>query len=89
MIRPQQRFKESPHAKTWLDRVDSGQFQDAASAALLQMAQINANAPDMATAASYQWRMAGALQFLSLLMNLTEPVPERKAPVGQNLDHRA
>jgi hypothetical protein len=71
VITPQDTFKkEKDQAERWQDTVDMGQFHNAAMVALAQM-QLNLNAPpDMATAASYAWRMEGAKQFLKTLMEL-------------------
>lgn len=88
MITPKKNFKDNPTlAKGWQSIMDSGQFQQGCQAALFEMEIRNANAPDMASAASRQWRTDGALQFLSILMGLTATDTATKAaPVG-NLKH--
>ncbi len=87
-LEPKKRFQEGNFKKTWQDVVDSTQFQEAATAALVQMAMNNSAPPDMASAASYQWRMEGAKQFLGVLMSLVEPTtkPSPQASL-QNLTH--
>lgn len=88
MITPKQSFRNHPTlAKGWQDRVDSGQFQAAVYAALLEMDLQNKAPADMATAASYAWRKSGALQFLSILMNLTASEVAPKRPGQDNLKH--
>jgi hypothetical protein len=81
VITPQDTFKkEKDQAERWQDTVDMDQFHKAAITALAQM-QMNMTAPpDMASAASYAWRMEGAKQFLKTLMELAmapAPVPHR------------
>jgi len=88
MIKPRETFRGSPFANGWLDRVDSAQFQAAVQATMLEMNIRNSAPPDMASAASYQFRMEGAKQFLSILMNLTLEEPAKRTPLPQNLDHR-
>lgn len=87
LIDPRDKFIKGPFGKTWLDVVDSEQFQTAAQTALAQM-QLNTSAPpDMASAAAGQWRMEGAKLFLQTLMGLTEPAPQRNRTNGINLNH--
>lgn len=88
MITPRKDFKEHPQlAKGWQDRVDSAQFQEAVYAALAEMDLQNKAPTDMATAASYAWRKSGALQFLSILMNLTASESGPKRIDSDNLKH--
>lgn len=88
MITPKKNFKANPAtAKGWQSIVDSTQFQQACQAALFEMSLANRICPDLASAASRQWRTEGALQFLSILMGLTAPDATPKVkPVG-NLEH--
>lgn len=88
MLTPRENFRKTDLAKRWLDVVDGTQFQVAASTALMEMAIQNGAPPDMATAASYQWRMEGAKQFLRILMGLTLEKPPPKTPIPENLNHR-
>lgn len=71
MITPRLTFRNSPFAKGWQTLVDSAPFQSAVNTALLEMQLRNQNAPDMGNAAARYWHNQGALQFLSILMNLT------------------
>jgi hypothetical protein len=88
MITPRQDFRNNPLlAKGWQDRVDSAQFQEAVYAALAEMDLQNKAPADMATAASYSWRKSGALQFLSILMNLTATDTRPARATLDNLDH--
>lgn len=90
MINPRKTFRESDVSRRWLDVVDGPQFQAAVNAALLEMSLRQNSAPDMATAAAYQWRMDGAKQFLSILMNLTVKEPDNTRQTdAMNLNHRA
>lgn len=89
MITPRDSFRKSDLAKRWLDVVDGSQFQSAANTALLEMTLRNSNPQDMGTAASFQWRMEGAKQFLAILMGLTLEEQAPKTPLPQNLNHRA
>jgi hypothetical protein len=89
VITPQDTFKkEKDQAERWQDTVDMDQFHRAAITALAQM-QMNMTAPpDMASAASYAWRMEGAKQFLQTLMELaTSPTPAPHRDVGA-LDYK-
>lgn len=89
MITPRKDFKSSTHAKGWQSLMDSNQFQTAVKAALVEMDIKNSSPTDIPTAASYTWRKAGALQFLSILMNLTATDTTPKTPGRPNLDHNA
>lgn len=90
MIAPREKFQELAKASKWRwqDTVDSAQFQAAVDAAMLQMLLNHSRPPDMATAASFQWRMDGAKTFLQILMGLTEPTSAPPTWPGDNLDHR-
>lgn len=87
MIDPRESFLKSTFGKTWLDVVDSAQFQSAAQTALAQMQINGACPPDLASAAAGQWRMEGAKIFLQTLMSLTEPARQANRPTGINLNH--
>ena len=87
MIEPKKRFEEQAKAAgwRWLDTADAEMFQSAALAALAQMTINNSGPPDMASAASYAWRLEGAKQFLAILTGLTEVAPKR-APVSDRMN---
>lgn len=86
-LNPKKDFCEnSGYRKAWADVADSQTFSAAVTAALIIQQQSLNNIPDMASAAAAAWRMEGAKQFMSILMNLAEvspPAPEIKP--GQNL----
>lgn len=86
-LTPRANFLKSQHKRFFHEATATDWFHAAVETALVKM-QIDLKAPpDMATAASYAWRMEGAKQFVTILMNLTET--EKKAPARpeQNLDH--
>ncbi len=76
-LNARERFRQSIHAKTWQDLVDSSQFQEAATAAMTTMSRQAINRP----------QIEGAWLFLEILMSLTAPVPQPGKPVGDNLYH--
>lgn len=87
MLTPRATFQKTIFAKGWQDRVDSDQFQAAATAALMEMMLLNSRTDDLATSAAAQKKIEGALMFLNLLMTLTTPMPGLPAlPSRQNLE---
>lgn len=88
MISPRELFTKE-FGKTWPDVVDSRQFQMAAVQAFAQMQVDLGRAPDMATAASQAWEMAGAKRFLHILMEMADPPAKPGLPTGKTLNHRA
>lgn len=90
MITPRKDFQENKTlSKPWQDFVDGPMFRAAALAALAEYQLRLSAAPDMGTAAAYQFRMEGAKGFLSTLTGLMTPdQPMPKSPVG-NLKHTA
>lgn len=91
MISPRTRFQEKAKQAgwRWLDVIDSEQFLEAATAAMLEMQLTNSAAPDMASAAAWQWRGDGAKQFLHILMTLLEKPQELKPMDTANLNWKA
>jgi uncharacterized lipoprotein NlpE involved in copper resistance len=87
MITPRKDFRESQYAKGWQNFCDSRQFNSAVQTALAEMDLQNKAPADMASAASYAWRKAGAMQFLAILMNLTATDAKPKHPGTDNLRH--
>jgi hypothetical protein len=88
-INPKKDFNEGPHKKKFHDASAENWLHAAVNTALLQMQLSLPHPADMGTSASYQWRMEGAKQFIGILMNLTEPKPERPERPEQNLKHDA
>lgn len=90
MINPRESFLNSKPdlKKRWQGLMDSSEFQAGAQTALAELTMRLGNAPDMASAASYHWRLEGAKQYLGILMGMAE-APNVKSPVlgRQNLDH--
>jgi hypothetical protein len=83
---PKKEFQDGLHAKVWADVAGSVAFSSAVTAALVIQQQTNSAPPDMATAASFAWKMEGAKQFASILMNLAEKAkPTQSAPANKNL----
>lgn len=86
MITPREDFRKIPNAgKLWPDMVDNPLMRSAISAALQQMQIDLAPPPDMASAASYAYRMEGAKQFLRIFMGLVDPSPVSIRPPTGNL----
>lgn len=83
---PKKDFLNSPHKAKWADVAASETFTAAVTTALvIQQQNLNA-APDLATAASFHYRMEGAKQFLGILMNLAEvKAPAEAKPGTPNL----
>lgn len=70
-MNPRETFRQSAHAKRWLDVVDGAQFQAAATAAMLHM-QFTTPFPQSTVDAQAQaYMMIGAQRFLQILMGLT------------------
>lgn len=75
--------------KQWGDISASKVFNDAITAAFVIQQQILNAPPDLATAASYAYRMEGAKQFAQILMNLSEfAQTPRPATDAHNLSHK-
>lgn len=72
----------------WADVTEQAMFNEAVAAAHLHM-QAGLNAPpDLATAASYAYRIEGAKQFAQILANLSEnPKPPSQPERKDNLRH--
>lgn len=87
---PKKDFQDNAtRRKWWADVTEKAMFSEAVAAAHLHM-QAGLNAPpDLATAASYAYRIEGAKQFAQILANLSEPP---KAPPQterrDNLTHK-
>jgi hypothetical protein len=88
MITPKADFKNSPYAKGWQTLMDTRQFQEAVKVANMEMDLQNRGlGGDMGSAAALHYRKAGALQFLSILMNLTATEPKGPTKPADNLKH--
>ena len=75
--------------KWWASVVEQRGFNTAINAAFITLQQGLQPPPDLATAASYAYRIEGAKQFAQILMNLSEgpkeiPMVERR----DNLKHQ-
>jgi hypothetical protein len=81
-LTPVKDFTESEHVRGWLERVSAPQFQNAVKAA---MVEYSSRLTGMPTAGD---RLAGAHDFLAILMSLGEskPVPQRNDTI--NLTHK-
>lgn len=67
--------------ESWADLVTTAAFQEAASAALLEMAKDMKAPVDIGAAASYAFRLEGAKEYLEKLMtlgNVATPLPQRE-----------
>lgn len=84
-LTPRADFKKSDYAKVWHEATASQGFHAAVMAALVEMELRLNNAPDMATATAWHFKMAGAKQFVGILMNLTEEAGKEPEPIEQNL----
>lgn len=86
MIRPAENFrtKSKENKWAWNDLVATNQFQEAVTAALAQMAVNNNSPPDLATAASWHFRMEGAKQFIGILMSLNDSQAKPQPVKGLN-----
>lgn len=86
---PKADFAKGPHAAAWTEVAGSAMFRTATSAALLQMNREQGRAKGFDDASANCFRMEGAREVLSTLMNLTTPPPEPRKPIAsENLDHR-
>lgn len=72
--------------KDWQRVVDSPQFQEAATAAIVEMQLTQATSGDIPGAAAQAWRMEGARAFLRIFMSLADSDVKVKAKPHQNLD---
>ncbi len=85
-IKPKESFcTDKRMASAWSEMSASTVFEGAASAAMLQMVQNLPSPPDLASAASYAYRLEGAKQFLQILMSLTETRPKPEPKTSGNL----
>lgn len=85
---PKANFAKGLNAQAWTNTASSALFVEAAGVAMLQM-QVNLGASrEQWEAVGHCLQMEGARIFLTILMNLTTPVEERK-PVrySDNLNH--
>lgn len=73
----------------WHEATETEWFHSGLQAALLEMQKAMPQAVDLGGAAANEFRMKGAQQFVSILLNLTENVPESKPRFNQNLDFNA
>lgn len=73
----------------WHEATETEWFHTGLQTALLEMQKAMPQALDLGVAAANEFRMKGAQQFVSILLNLTESTPEPKPRFQQNLDHNA
>lgn len=84
-LNTRQRFQETPAAKEHLDRVVEPGFRAAVEAALLEYQLMMTAGSDP----SNFYRIKGAQEFVTVLMNIAEPSPDKAQNRRQNLDHHA
>lgn len=83
-----ERFIASAHRKIWHDITGTSAFEAAADTALLALTQSFGEAKDATESAAINYRIEGARAFLSILSNLTEPIPVPRR-INDNLNHKA
>jgi len=88
MIEPVKTFRTLSERNKWhwTNTIDSEMFHAAVTTALTEMDLRNTAPPDMASAASWQWRREGAKQFIGILMGLMDTQTAPKKPGGENLN---
>lgn len=86
-IESKKRFRASEHNKDFHSFSGTETFARAVESALLQYGSNLGLAGSEAEAVANCYKMEGARQVLSILANLTETPPERKAPPSDNLAH--
>jgi len=85
---PKVTFAKGPYATVWTNIASSSEFRDAAGTAMLQMQANLGLAATNESAAANCFKMEGARQFLSVLMNLTTPPEEPPKRIRtDNLNH--
>lgn len=85
-IESKKRFRASEHNAPFNSFVGTETFARAVESALLQFVSNLGSAIGEDATANY-YKIEGAKQVLSILANLTETPPERKAPPSDNLAH--
>ena len=88
-ISPKKDFLASPDAKTIADAVSKPEFRRAINAALLQY-QVDQMRPlmsesDKEKADSASWRVAGAVAFAMMLLNIADAPTKSSPKIQQNL----
>ena len=86
-LEPKKRFRDSAFRKPWHELTEQEWFLRGLESAMLEMQRVMPQALDLGGAAANEFRMKGAQQFVSILLNLTESVPEPRPIFQQNLDH--
>jgi hypothetical protein len=87
-IESKKRFRESEHNAPFNSFVGTEDFRSCGrGSALLQYVSNLGSAIGEDDAAASYYKIEGARQVLSILANLTETPPERKAPPSDNLAH--
>lgn len=81
---------DAARRRWWTDATDNVHFAAALSAAFCEMQQQLQPPPDLATAASYAYRIEGAKQFARILATLSEvPKVQTQPERRDNLSHSA
>lgn len=84
-LSPVQRFQKSDFAKMHAELTAAPWFHAAVTTALVKM-QLEIQVPaDPTQAACSAWKLAGARDFVTILLNLAEPAPQGKVEPRQNL----
>lgn len=88
-LNPKARFQvENPEARKLIADVSANPlFLRSIEVALLELAYQESTSPDSGVAAATHHRLAGARAFVHTLLNLSEPLPQRKTDTKANLDH--
>lgn len=85
-LSPKKSFMASEVVKAHQVLVVNDSLRHALEMALAQMAVSMPAAPDMASAASYHYRMEGAKQFIGIFLSLSDPETIPVATPRQNLN---
>lgn len=83
---PKERFQKSSAIKFHVELVTKSEVHYALEVALAEMVRELGQANDLATAASFHYRLAGAKQFMNIWLNLAEPKEVRAREDKQNLN---
>ncbi len=84
-LQPKNRFQKTSHSKPHASLVVSDSFQIALEAALAQMQLNQPNPVNPASAWDSGSKMAGAREFIGILLNLSEPEAETRKLPDKNL----
>ena len=86
-LNPKAQFQKGSLAKAHVDLVVQDGFLTTLNTTLAHMELCQGTAPDMGSAAAAHWKMVGAREFISHLLNLAEPGEQKREGPKQNLRH--